>query len=103
MFDDVLVNGFNERIVRHGLHEDRTVVMTRRCSHIHLQGQMAVLLKHFVVNVLNGFEPSHLRIMYMMRFIVEDGELLDFTDNLAEVCFAVGGLATGLGPKGERK
>ena len=37
MFDDVLVNGFDQRIVGHGLDEDGAVVMTRCRGHVDLE------------------------------------------------------------------
>ncbi len=93
MFDDVLVNGLDERIVGDGLDEDSAVIVARRGGHIHLQGQTAIFLEHLVMNVLNGFEPGHFRIVDMVRFVVEDGEFLDFADDLAQIGLAVGGLA----------
>ena len=60
MFHDVLMDGLDERIVGHGLDEDRAVVVARRSRHIHLQRQAAILLQHLVVDVLDGFEPRHL-------------------------------------------
>ena len=96
MLHDVLVNGFDQRVVGNCLHEDGAVVVARRGGHIHLQGEAAILLQHLVMDVLNGFEPGHLRVMNMMRLVVEDGQFLDFADDLAEIRLAVGGLAGGL-------
>jgi hypothetical protein len=100
VLDDILVDGFDQRIVRHGLHKNRAIVMPGRSCHIDLQGEAAVLLQHLVVNVLNGLEPRHLGIVNVMRLVIEDGQFLDFADNLAKVCLAVGGLASGLGSEG---
>jgi hypothetical protein len=41
-------------------------------------------------------------IVDVVRFVVEDGQLVDLADDLAQVGLAVGGLAHGR-PKGERK
>ena len=96
MLDDVLVNRFHERVIAYGLNEDRAVVVARCCGHVHLQGEAAVLLQHPVMNVLNGFEPRHLRIVDVVRLVVEDSQLLNFTDDFAKISLAIGGLASGL-------
>ncbi len=103
MFHHVLMDGLDQRIVGHGLDENRAVVVTRRGSDIHLQRQTPIFLQHLVVDVLNGFEPGHLRVVDVVRLVVEDGQFLDLADDLAEVGRAVGRLAGRLGPKGERK
>ncbi len=100
MLDDVLVDGLDERVVGNRLDEDRAVVVARRGGHVDLEGEAAVLLEHLVVDVLNGLEPRHARIVDVVRLVVEDGKLVDLADDLAEVGLAVGGLAGGLGPEG---
>ena len=85
MFHHVLMDGLDERIVAHGLHEDRTIVVTRRGGHIDLKREASIALEHPVVDVLDGAEPRHLRIVNVMRFVVEDGEFIDFADDFTEV------------------
>ena len=50
-----------------------------------------------MVNVLNGLEPGHPRVVDMVGLVVENGEFVDLAHDLAEVGLAVGGLADGLG------
>ena len=57
-------------------------------------------MQHPMMNVLDRLEPCHARVMNMVRFVVEDGQFLDFADDLAEVGLAVGGLADGLRAEG---
>jgi hypothetical protein len=45
MFDDVLVNSLDQRIVGNGLYEDGAVVVPGRGGHIHLQSQTVILLQ----------------------------------------------------------
>ena len=54
MLDHVLCDGLDQRIVAHGLHEDRAVVVARRGGHVHLQCQPQVLLQQPVMNVLDA-------------------------------------------------
>ena len=54
MLHHVLCDGFDQRIVADGLHEDRAVVVARRGGHVHLQRQPQVFLQHAVVNVLDA-------------------------------------------------
>ena len=103
MFHDVLMDGFDQRIIGHGLHKYRSVIVSWGGGHVHLQGQTAVLLQHLVVDVLNGFEPGHFRIMNVVCFIVEDGQLLDFADNFPKIGLTVGGLAEGPRTEGREK
>ena len=42
-----------------------------------------------MMDVLDGFEPRHLRVMDVVGFVIEDGQLLDFPDDLAEIGFTV--------------
>ena len=44
MFDDALVDGFDERVVGDGLCEDLSFVVLWRCGDIELQGEAAVFL-----------------------------------------------------------
>jgi hypothetical protein len=56
-----------------------------------------------VVDVLNTFEPGHLRVVDVVRLVVEHGELVDIADDLAEIGFAVGGLAGRLETEGREE
>ena len=100
MLNDVLMDGLDEWIVGDGLHEDRAIVMSGRSRHVDLQSEAAIALEHLVMDVLDVLEPRHLRIVDVVRFVVEDGQFFDFTDDLAQVCIAVRGLASGLGTEG---
>ena len=93
MLDHVLSDRLDQRVVADRLHEDRAVVVARRRRHVHLQRQAAVLLQHPVVDVLDALEPRHARVVDVVGLVVEDGEFLDLAHDLAEVGFAVGGLA----------
>ena len=99
MLDDVLMNGFDQRIVGDGLDEDRAVVMTRCRGHIHLERQPHGPSGASVVDVLDGLEPRHSRIVDVMGFVVEDRKFVHLADDLAEICLAVGSLADRLGPE----
>ena len=81
MLDDVLVDGLDERIVGDGLNEDGPAVMARRGGHIDLQGEAAILLEHLVVDVLDGLEPRHTGVVYVMGLVVENGEFFELADN----------------------
>ena len=100
MFDDVLVDRLDQRIVGDGLDEDRAVVVLGRGGHVDLQGEAPVLLQHAVMDVLDGLEPGHARVVDVVGLVIEHGEFVDLADDLAEVGFAVGGLADGLGAEG---
>jgi hypothetical protein len=52
-----------------------------------------------MVDVLDALEPGQSAIMDMVGLVVEDGELIDIPDDLAQVHVAVVGLARGLVPK----
>ena len=104
MLDDVLVDRFDERVVGDGLDEDGTGVVARRGGDVDLEREAALFLEHLVVDVLDGFEPRHARIVDVVRLVVEDGEFLDLADDFAEVGLAVGGFsgrffAEGVGEK----
>ena len=45
MLDHVLANGFHQRVVGHGLHENGPVVVLGRGGDVHLQGQRAAFLQ----------------------------------------------------------
>ena len=45
VLDDVLMDSLDQRIIRHGLHEDRAVVVPWRGGHVHLQRKTVVLLQ----------------------------------------------------------
>ena len=100
MLHDVLVDGLDEWIVGYCLDEDRPVVVARCGGDIDLQCQAPVFLEHLVVDVLNGFEPGHLRVMNMVGFVVEDGQFLDLADDLTKIGLTVGCLAGGFGTEG---
>ena len=58
-----------------------------------------VFLQHAVVDVLDGLEPGHARVVDVVRLVVEDGQFVDLADDFAEVDVAVGGLADGFWPE----
>ena len=97
VFDDVLMDGFHQRVVGNGLDEYGPALVAGSGGHVYLQSQPAVLLEHPVVDVLDGFEPRHLRVVDVVGFVVEDGQLANFADDLSEIRIAVGGLADRLG------
>ena len=99
MLDNTLVNGLDERIVADRLHEDRAVVVARRGGHVDLKGETPVFLQHSMVDVTDAAEPRHALIVDVMRFVVEDGKLVDLADELAEIGLAVGRLARRPGPE----
>ena len=100
VLDDALVNGFDQRVVADGLHEDRAVVVARRGRHIDLQRQSPVLLQHAVMNISDAAEPGHARVVDVVRFVVEDGEFVDLAHEFAEVGLAVRRLARRFGAEG---
>ncbi len=95
MLDDVLVDGLDERVVADSLDEDGAVVVARRGGHVHLERKAAILLEHLVVDVLDGLEPGHARVVDVVGLVVEDSQFLDLADEFAEVGLAVGGAAGG--------
>ena len=54
MLDDVLSDRLDERVVAHGLDEDRAVVVARRRGDVDLNREAAVLLQQLVMDVLNA-------------------------------------------------
>ena len=97
LLDDLLVYGFDQRIVRDSLHKNSAVVVPGRGGHIHLQREARILLQHPVMNILDAFEPGHLRVMNVMGLVIEHGQLVNLADDFAQIGLAVGGLADGLG------
>ena len=95
VFDHILMDGFDERIITNRLNENRAFVVTRRGGHVHLQGETAILLQHPMVNILDGFEPCHFRVVNVVRLVVENSKLFDITNNFAQVGLAVSGFADG--------
>jgi hypothetical protein len=93
MLDDVLGNRLDQRIVAHGLHENRAVVVARRGRHVDLERQPQVFLQQLVMNVLNALEPGHAWVMDVVRLVVEHGEFVDLSHDFAQVGLAVRGLA----------
>lgn len=94
MLDDVLRNGFDQRIIRHGLYENRAVSVLRRRRHIDLQRQRGPFLQKPVVNVLNRLEPGQARVMNVMRLVVQHHQLVDVADDHAEVPWSFSSIAT---------
>jgi hypothetical protein len=54
-----------------------------------LERQPAVLLEHLVMDVLDGLEPRHSRIVDVVRLVVEDRELVHLAHDLTEIRLAV--------------
>ena len=50
-----------------------------------------------MVDVLDAFEPGHLRVVNVMRLVVEYRQLVNLAHDFAEIGLAVGGLAHGFG------
>ena len=91
MLHHILSYSFDERVIRDRLNEDRSVVCTRCGRDVHLQRQRRTLLQQPVVNVFDGLEPGHLRIVDMVRLIVQHHQLVDVADDHAQVHFGVRG------------
>jgi len=51
------------------------------------------------VDVLNGLEPSHVRVVDVVGFVVQDGQFFDVTDDDAEVDFGIGSRSGGRFPR----
>ena len=90
MLDDVLRYGFNKRIVRDRLHENRSVVVLRRGRHVDLQAERTAFLQQPVVNIFDRFEPRQTLVVNVMRLVVQDHKLVDVPHNHAQVYFRVG-------------
>jgi hypothetical protein len=56
MLDHVLRDGFHQRVIGHGLDENRAVVVLGRGGDVHLQGEGAPFLLQAVVDVFDGFD-----------------------------------------------
>ena len=103
MFDDVLVDRLDQRVIADGLNKNRAVVVARRGGDINLQGETPVSLQHPVMNVLNALEPRHSRVVNVVRFVVEDRQFFDLADNFAKIGFTVGRFANRLRPEGREE
>ena len=90
MLDDVLRDGLDQRIVRHGLDEDRAVVVFRGGGHVHLHAQRAAFLQQAVVDVLNGFEPRQFVVVDVVRPVVQNRQFVHVPHDGAQVHFGVG-------------
>ena len=95
VLDHPLMDGFHQRVVADGLHEDRAVVVARCRRDVDLQGQPPVFLQHAVVDVADAAEPGHALVVDVVRLVVEDGQFVDLADQFAEVGLAVRRLAAG--------
>lgn len=100
MLDDVLMDRLDQRVVGDGLDEDRAVVVARCGGHVDLERELSIPLDHAVVDVLDGLEPSHARIVDVMGLVIENGEFIDLADDFAEAGLRLGGLAGGLRAEG---
>ena len=89
----VLADRLHQRIVGDGLHEDRPVVVLRRRGDVHLQAQGAAFLQQTVVDVLDRLEPGELRVVDVVRFVVDHHQLVDVAHDHAQVHLRVGGLS----------
>ena len=95
VLDHVLRDGFYQRVVGDGLHEDGAVVVLRGGRDINLQRERGAFLLETVVNVLDGLEPGHARVVDVVRFVIQHDQLFDITHDHAQVDFGVGGRAAG--------
>ncbi len=100
MLDHVLVDGLDQRVVGNGLYKDRAIVVLGRGGNVYLQGEASVLLEHPVVNVLDALEPRQTCVVDVMSLVIEHGQLIDLTHDLAEVGAAVSRLADWLRTEG---
>ena len=99
VLDHVLADRLDERVVRHGLHEDRAVVVARRGGDVDLQREARILLEHPVMDVLDALEPRHPGIVDVVRLVVEDGQFRDVADDFAQIGPAFVGRADRLRPE----
>ncbi|MBV6467578.1 MAG: hypothetical protein PGMFKBFP_02946 [Anaerolineales bacterium] len=95
MFHHVLNDGFHQRIIAHGLHEDGAVVVFGRGGDIQLQGEEAVFLLQAVVNIFDGFEPRQFAVVDVMRFVVDHDQFVNLAHDHAQIHFGFVGLACG--------
>ena len=83
MFDNVLRNRFNQRIVTDSLDKDGTIVVSGCSRDINLNRQLQVLLQQAMVNILNALKPGQFVVMDVMRFIVEHGQFVNLADDFS--------------------
>ncbi len=95
MLDDILRDGFNQRVIGNGLNEDSAVVVLGRGCHVHLQGEGCSLLLQTVVDVFDGFEPCHARVMDVVRLVVQDHQFVNIAHYHAQIHLRVSGGAAG--------
>ena len=95
MLDHVLRDGFHQRVIGDGLHENPAVVVLGRRGNIHLQGEGGPFLLQAVVDVFDRFEPGHARVVDMVRLVVQHHQFVDVAHDHAQIHFGVGGRAAG--------
>ena len=95
MLDHVLRDGLHQRVVGDGLHEDGAVVVLGRGGHVHLQREGRPFLLQPVVDVLDGLEPRHARVVDVVRLVVQHHQFVDVAHDHAQVHLGVGGRAGG--------
>ena len=92
-FHDALADGFHQRVIAHGLDEDRPVAVLGGCRQIELGRELRSLLPQAKRDVLDGFEPGTLLVMQVMGLVVEQDEIGHLADDHGEIDLAVGRLA----------
>src|ERR1700683_960320 len=70
--------------------------MPGRGRDIYVKCEAPLLLQHLIVNVVDGFKPSHASVLDVVGLVIKHGELVDFPDDFSKIGFAVGGFAGGL-------
>ena len=70
MLDHILRDRFHQRVISDCLHENRAVVVPGRSGRVYLEGQSPTFLEQAVVNILDGFEPCHTRVVDVVRLVV---------------------------------
>ena len=95
MLDHVLRDSFHQRVIGDGLHKDRAVVVFGCGGHVHLQGEGRAFLLQPVVDVLDGFEPGHARVVDMVRLVVQHNQFVNVAHDHAQIHLGVGGRAAG--------
>ena len=90
MLDDVLRDSLDQRIVRHGLHEDCPVVVFRGGGDVNLHAQRAAFLQQAVVNVLDGLEPRQFVVVDVVRLVVQNRQFVHVPHDGAQVHVGVG-------------
>ena len=89
VLDDTLMDGLHQGIVAHSLYEDCAVIAAWRSCYIDLKRKPTILLEHPVMDIADASEPSHSLVVDVVRFVVENGELVDLADQLSQVDLAV--------------